>query len=48
MGTQLEYVKHFKDLEVYRRQRVLAQEVFSFTKLFPREEQFSLTDQLLI
>ncbi|HMJ66843.1 MAG TPA: four helix bundle protein [Candidatus Binatia bacterium] len=46
MGTQLEYVRHFKDLEVYRRQRVLAQEIFSLSKLFPREEQFSLTNQL--
>jgi four helix bundle protein len=46
MGTQLEYVRHFKDLEVYRRQRVLAKEVFVLTKRFPREEQFSLTDQL--
>lgn len=46
MGTQLEYVRHFKDLEVYRRQRVLAQEIFSLSKQFPRDEQFSLTDQL--
>src|SRR5436189_6478365 len=46
MGIQLEYVKHFKDLEVYKRQRELAKEVFVLTKRFPREEQFSLTDQL--
>ena len=46
MGTQLEYVRHFKDLEVYRRQRELAKGVFAITKGFPREEQFSLTDQL--
>jgi four helix bundle protein len=46
MGTQLEYVKHFKDLEVYRRQRTLAKEVFVLTNRFPREEQFSLTDQV--
>ena len=46
MGTQLEYVRHFKDLEVYRRQRTLAKEVFVLTKRFPREEQFSLTDQV--
>jgi four helix bundle protein len=46
MGTQLEYVRHFKDLEVYRRQRELAMCVFDITKGFPREEQFSLTDQL--
>ena len=46
MGTRLEYLKHFRDLEVYRRQRVLAKEIFSLSKQFPREEQFSLTDQL--
>jgi four helix bundle protein len=46
MGTQLSYVKHFKDLEVYRRQRELAKSVFTLTRSFPRDEQFSLTDQL--
>lgn len=46
MATQLEYVKHFKDLEIYRRQRLLAAEVFALSKHFPREEQYSLTDQL--
>ena len=46
METQLEYLKHFKDLEVYRRQRTLAEEVFVLTKHFPREEQYSLTDQV--
>jgi four helix bundle protein len=46
MATQLQYVKHFKDLEVYQRQRALAKEVFTLTRQFPREEQYSLTDQL--
>ena len=46
MATQLEYVRHFKDLEVYRRQRALAQEIFSLSKQFPRDEQFSLTSQM--
>ena len=46
MGTQLEYVRHFKELEVYKRQRELAKHVFTMTKGFPREEQFSLTDQV--
>src|SRR5687767_6688423 len=46
MGTQLEYVKHFKDLEVYRRQRELAKSVFTISKSFPRDERYSLTDQL--
>ena len=46
MKSQLEYVTHFKDLEVYRRQRTLAREVFALSKRFPREEQHSLTDQV--
>ena len=46
MSGQLGYVRRFQDLEVYKRQRVLAREVFVFTKSFPREEQFALTDQL--
>ncbi len=46
MPTKLGYVKHFKDLEVYRRQRELSKDVFLLTKKFPREEQYSLTDQV--
>src|SRR5436309_5972922 len=46
MRMQLEYVKHFKDLEVYKRQRNLAKEVFALSKQFPKEELYSLTDQL--
>ena len=37
MATRLEYVRHFKDLEVYQRQRTLAKEVFALSKRFPRE-----------
>ena len=43
---QLEYVKHFKDLEVYKRQRKLANDAFALSKTFPKEELYSLTDQL--
>ena len=46
MRTQLEYVKHFRDLEVYKRQRELAKEVFLLSKRFPKEELYSLPDQL--
>ena|SRR5213592_2598051 len=46
MTTQLEYVRHFKELEVYKRQRELSREVFRLSKNFPTEEKFSLTDQL--
>ncbi|MSU49237.1 MAG: four helix bundle protein [Opitutus sp.] len=44
--STLNYVRHFRELEVYKKQRVLAKEVFGLTKLFPREEQYSMTDQL--
>ncbi len=33
-------------MEVYKKQRALAKEVFVLTKEFPREEQYSMTDQL--
>jgi four helix bundle protein len=46
MSGQLAYVRRFQDLEVYKKQRLLAKEVFRLTKAFPREEQYSLTDQL--
>ena len=46
MGMQLGYVKRFKDLEVYKRQRELAKEVFLLSKRFPKEGLYSLTDQL--
>lgn len=46
MGTQLEYVRHFKELEVYERQRELSRQVFRLSKRFPAEEKYSLTDQL--
>src|SRR3989442_8329784 len=46
MTTQLEYVRHFKELEVYKRQRELFREVFRLSKRFPTEEKYSRTDQL--
>jgi len=46
MKTQLGYVRHFKELEVYKKQRALAKEVFTLSKRFPAEEKCSLTDQL--
>ena len=46
MATQLEYVRHFKELEVYKRQRELSREVFKLSKGFPTEEKYSLTDQV--
>src|SRR5262245_59419725 len=42
----LGYARRFQDLAVYRKARLLAREVFLVSKQFPREEAFSLTDQL--
>jgi len=42
----MEYVKSFRDLEVYRMARKLAKEIFEISKTFLREEAFSLTDQM--
>jgi four helix bundle protein len=44
--SALNYVRHFRELEVYKKQRELAKAVFVVTKGFPREEQYAMTDQL--
>lgn len=40
------YVKSFRDLEVYKLARQLAHEIFEISKSFPKEEMYSLTDQI--
>jgi four helix bundle protein len=44
--TEKKYAKSHRDLIVYQKSRVLAQEIFEMTKSFPREETYSLTDQI--
>jgi four helix bundle protein len=36
----------YKDLILYKKSFVLAMEIFIVTKLFPKEETYSLTDQI--
>lgn len=36
----------FKDLTVYKKAFTLAMEIFEITKFFPKEERYSLTDQI--
>jgi four helix bundle protein len=38
-------IRHFRDLEVYRRAFDVAMEVFEITKRFPAEEKYSMVDQ---
>ena len=40
------YVQSFRDLEVYKLSKVLSKEVFEISKQFPKEEMYSLTDQI--
>ncbi|MFA4852659.1 MAG: four helix bundle protein [Bacteroidales bacterium] len=42
----MEYVKSFRDLEVYKLSRQLSREIFELSKKFPKEEMYSLTDQI--
>ncbi len=40
------YVGNYKDLEVYKLVRQLSLEIYEYSKAFPREEMYSLTDQI--
>ena len=40
------HVKSFRDLEVYKLARQLSLEIFQTSKKFPKEEKYSLTDQI--
>ncbi len=42
----MEYVLSFRNLEVYKLSRQLSKEIFDVTKKFPKEEMYSLTDQV--
>ncbi len=43
---KMEYVKSFRDLEVYKISRQLSKQIFEVSKKFPKEEMYSLTDQI--
>lgn len=42
----LPYVENFRDLLAYQKAKALAKEIFQLTRTFPREEAYSLTDQI--
>jgi four helix bundle protein len=44
--TKLDYASSFRDLLVYQKVRKLSLIIFKITKRFPREEAYSLTDQI--
>ena len=42
----LAYAKSFRELVVYQKARQMQREIFQISKTFPRDEMFSLTDQI--
>lgn len=40
------YVNFYNELDVYKLSRQLAKDVYTISKGFPKEEKFSLTDQI--
>jgi four helix bundle protein len=40
------YVKSFRELEVYRLSREVSKEIYLLSINFPKEEKYSLTDQI--
>lgn len=42
----MEYVKSFRELKVYKLAKQLSKEIFELSKEFPKEEMFSLTNQM--
>lgn len=44
--SALAHAKSYRELLVYQKSRALSQEIFELTRQFPREEIYSLTDQV--
>jgi four helix bundle protein len=42
----MDYVKSFRDLEVYKLSREVTREIYIITKGYPTDERYSLTDQI--
>jgi four helix bundle protein len=44
--SELKHAESFRDLIVYQKSRALAKEIKELTHSFPKDEKFSLTDQV--
>src|SRR5690349_23107960 len=44
--AKLEYAASFRDLIIYQKARELSLTIFKLTKRFPKDEKYSLTDQI--
>jgi len=46
LGDRNKPIRHFRDLDVYQKAFKSAMQIFGITKDFPKEEMFSLVDQI--
>lgn len=44
--TELNHARSFRDLLVYRKAKAVSSAIFELSKSFPKEETYSLTDQI--
>ena len=44
--TELNHAKSFRDLVVYQKAKKVSRKIFEISKGFPKEETYSLTDQI--
>ena len=44
--AKLAYAESYRELVIYQKSRALANEIFEISKDFPKEETYSLTDQI--
>jgi four helix bundle protein len=44
--TELNHARSFRDLLVYRKAKSVSSAIFELSKTFPKEETYSLTDQI--
>ena len=44
--TELNHAQTFRDLVVYRKAKLVSHEIFEISRSFPKEETYSLTDQI--
>ena len=40
------YAESFRDLIVYQKAKAVSRKIFELTKSFPKEETYSMTDQI--
>lgn len=44
--SDLRHANSFRELDVYRKSRQICRDIFLYSKCFPKDEAYSLTDQM--